>query len=673
MPQILYISDNDIAYAENILLPHGKVFDEERRNFIRNFDTIDLQAVPGSGKTTALLAKLLILEKKLPFEDGSGILVISHTNAAVDEIKAKIHQHCPRLFTRPNFIGTIQSFVDEFLAIPYYCQLMKRKPVRIDNDIFWETFLRQYSVRYRMSLEKRLGVKFRTFVEEVSVRHNKELIHFYTFKNQDIPRISNSTPTYLELVRVKSKLIERGILNFNDAYTFAKANLIKHPYLVKIFQQQFKYVFVDEMQDMATHQFDLLETIFYNNGKSLSNYQRIGDKNQAIYNGDANTESCWKDRDNVLLLNGSQRLSPPIAKVVNNFALYRSAGFSLKGLSNGTIKPHLIIFKDETIGNVIPAFMNKIRELCNDHENGKFKERLGELRGDGLYKYPVKVIAWNAEWPTQEEKNDILKIRLTDYHVSFSKDEQKPKIDYPSLRSYLVSFDKTKKTLNCIKNNIINALIRILRLENINDKDGRYFSKQRFVDTIQELSEGSNEHGHDQLALNLYNWSIGVIRGKSSEVFDEIKKYIPILLNMFGKQIDKSSEFIHSDTLVEYDSEIELSSNNKLMLDDIEAEVTTVHAVKGQTHSATLYLETFYNADGSGANKKSYESQRLADQFLGTPIELTGCNSRVKQSAKMAYVGFSRPTDFLCFAVHADRYEKYLNAINKDDWEILKI
>src|SRR5690625_4668700 len=104
MPQKIKISDEDIEYAEKILLPDGKVFDEERRIFIRNLDTIDLQAVPGSGKTTALLAKLLILEKYMPLENGRGVLVISHTNAAVDEIKQRIGRHCPNLFAYPNFV-----------------------------------------------------------------------------------------------------------------------------------------------------------------------------------------------------------------------------------------------------------------------------------------------------------------------------------------------------------------------------------------------------------------------------------------------------------------------------------------------------------------------------------------------------------------------------------------
>ena len=132
MPQVINISNEEIQYAEQLLLPAGKTFDPEGVAFIRNFKTIDLQAVPGSGKTTALLAKLVVLERKLPFADGSGILVLSHTNAAIDEIKEKIQKHCPKLFSYPNFIGTIQGFVNKFLANP--ANLIKYDSYIAKND-----------------------------------------------------------------------------------------------------------------------------------------------------------------------------------------------------------------------------------------------------------------------------------------------------------------------------------------------------------------------------------------------------------------------------------------------------------------------------------------------------------------------------------------------------------
>src|SRR5665213_1200027 len=138
MPAAPDVTDAEIGYAEGFLFQPGQSFDAERRAFIRRLDTLDLQAVPGSGKTTALLAKLLILERRLPFADGSGVLVLSHTNAALDEIKGRIGQFCPLLFAYPNFVGTIQSFVDHFFALPYFCSKNGRRPVRIHNDHYFD-------------------------------------------------------------------------------------------------------------------------------------------------------------------------------------------------------------------------------------------------------------------------------------------------------------------------------------------------------------------------------------------------------------------------------------------------------------------------------------------------------------------------------------------------------
>lgn len=153
MPQVINISDEEIQFAERMLLPAGRTFDDERKAFIRNFNTIDLQAVPGSGKTTVLLAKLVILEQKLPFVDGSGVLVLSHTNTAIDEIKEKIQKHCPKLFSFPNFVGTIQSFVDEFLAIPFYVHKYKKRPIRIDHEIYNEIATNSYKIFQILPLE----------------------------------------------------------------------------------------------------------------------------------------------------------------------------------------------------------------------------------------------------------------------------------------------------------------------------------------------------------------------------------------------------------------------------------------------------------------------------------------------------------------------------------------
>lgn len=144
---MINVTDKDISYAENLLLPAGCHFDsQERVPFIKDFRNLDVQAVPGSGKTTALLAKLLILERKLPLNNGSGVLVLSHTNTAVNGIADEIGPFCPKLNRYPNFIGTIQSFVDTFLAIPYYRNFFRRSPVVVDAAAYFARLERSFQV-----------------------------------------------------------------------------------------------------------------------------------------------------------------------------------------------------------------------------------------------------------------------------------------------------------------------------------------------------------------------------------------------------------------------------------------------------------------------------------------------------------------------------------------------
>lgn len=126
------IDDNLISSVQDFLLPKGCNFDDERRNFIKELSSCDLLAVPGSGKTTALIAKLCCMAENL--EIGDAILVLSHTNTAVEEIRKHLSKKAAKLFEYPHNVSTIQEFVDKFLAIPYYENKYKRGIEIIDKD-----------------------------------------------------------------------------------------------------------------------------------------------------------------------------------------------------------------------------------------------------------------------------------------------------------------------------------------------------------------------------------------------------------------------------------------------------------------------------------------------------------------------------------------------------------
>ena len=141
----IIITNDDIFWAESIFLSLGEHFDEEQKAVIRSFETKDILACPGSGKTKALLAKLLILSRQMPLENNRGICVLTHTNVAINEIKSHAYFASQKLFNYPNHFGTIQSFVDKYLAIPAYILRFNKRPMYVDNEVFNSVIERSYN------------------------------------------------------------------------------------------------------------------------------------------------------------------------------------------------------------------------------------------------------------------------------------------------------------------------------------------------------------------------------------------------------------------------------------------------------------------------------------------------------------------------------------------------
>lgn len=118
-----FANEEEIRYAHSLLLNGKPFFDQQKIDIIECNESKDVKACPGSGKTTTLLAKLAIIANRMPLPNNQGICVLTHTNVAIEEIKSKLGNKASILFSYPNHFGTIQSFVDIFiadLAMAYY-------------------------------------------------------------------------------------------------------------------------------------------------------------------------------------------------------------------------------------------------------------------------------------------------------------------------------------------------------------------------------------------------------------------------------------------------------------------------------------------------------------------------------------------------------------------------
>lgn len=637
MPLEFSITEADIERAEAILLNVGKQFDPQRRQFIQSFETLDLQAVPGSGKTTALLAKLISIDSKIPTKDNRGVLVLSHTNAAVDEIRFRIAHHCTNLFQAPNFVGTIQSFVDTFLAIPYYCMLYGKKPVRVDDELYRGFHHPDY--RLNAFLGKR--------------GDGAALLFDYTLRENDILRLGTTdanfpfrshTETFRKILAIKKGVREKGILSFDDAYVLAFEYLNKYPAIIEILRSRFFAVFVDEMQDMERHQHDLIERLFHSDDVIL---QRIGDKNQAIYGDDNARDDFWNER-NVMEINGSHRLSATVASIVQNLALRPMEIQGQASYSNNTpiqIKPHIIVYNDATASEVLKQYGSIIEDLIGN----------GQIPQSDVNLY--KAVAWTTAKAGEVEG----RFKLNSFYPLYSKDQQTPKIAFECLESYIFNYNGLKSDFVSVRKNVLNSLLRMLRLEGIVQYDGSPFSKRALTDFIKAKSESE----YLEYRTIVYEICLLTIKEELVEAYRRLVELCSFVLRVFDKPIAGASRrFIITRHLPLQVGEIikQAGEGNRYRHNDsINIDIGTVHSIKGQTHTCTLYLESFYQS--------SYESTRLAVPLKGGVLP-PGANSYVRQSMKMAYVGFSRPTHLLCFAVHQTRFEESLQDIDREIWEV---
>lgn len=680
------INDQHIKEAERIFIKENEFDKTERIPFIKNLETCDLLAVPGSGKTTALMAKLYCLSKQLPFNNGSGILVLAHTNATVDEIEKELKKHCPNLFEYPNFIGTMQSFVNKFLANPANFIKYDSYIAKNDDEIYKKEVTDFFYNKLQWKKSEDVSQKLKNLLYS-KANHNRgnittkeknentiDFIFYLKFdlisrkilygeKDTTLYKFDGAAKEhYLEIENWKEDLFKKGILSYKDSFSLAKWYLCNFPCVKEQLQQRFEYVFIDEMQDLEEYQIEIIDEIF-EKGNSKTIVQRIGDPNQSIYNK-VKGECDWEPR-NIKYLNGSNRLSPKNAELINCFT-YRDDDEEFKvigerKLSNGEkeIYPHLVLFTNETKEQL----KSKFEEIIKTHSLHNIEEK----------KKGFKIVGWTGERKNEGDGNLCL-------HTIFgyNKLSKTRKEDFDSLSKYLQLFNQEKKTLEAARKSILNAFIAILRFEDRKiTKKIRGKSVERFFtksDLIEYIKSHSDIEIYENFKGKLFGWCFDLVSNKKyRQTFNSVKSFIE---NEFKDWFDLKLNPKTQLFIFEYVDEMRIK-NKKILADDLGIEVATVHSVKGQTHCATMYVETAYK-------KPIYETLKLKEPSVNNSIKKRLAKTiplfKQKQSCetptgiealKMMYVGFSRPTHLLCFAVLEENVKDDLEKFKNADWVII--
>jgi superfamily I DNA/RNA helicase len=649
------ISLEEIKRVEKLLLPEGKTFGDESSERVKVIKEInescDVVACPGSGKTTVLLAKLIILANRMPFDDYRGICVLTHTNVAIDLIKSKANLASDKLFKYPNFFGTIQSFVDRYLAIPAYTKKYPNRSTWIDNDTYKSYFDRN---QYRF-----LGKKAIHFCKVKSRKNYPYSISYLDLVlNED--NFCESLKLNLEeevdkkiyeaLKRTKEYMFEAGYLTFKDAYDLASLYIKKHTDLGKAFCHRFKYLFIDEMQDTDNDQLNIIEKLFDNSDTIV---QYFGDPNQAIYDSNVQEDMLWNPGKNgrkILKISDSKRFGKKIADILDKIKINDEIDMGSSS-QNSTVQPKLLLYKSGQEHKVLEKFI----EIINENK----EVWLPELKKE---KPIYKAIGWIAKERTEKEITDG-KLNISSYYKDFQKKADKNKQKYNNLRFYLcrhieLSYLKGAKVYS---NLIVLAFLEVLNLGEIRiPETKRLYTKNTLLKYLKE---------NNQLSIFLEkvaNWAKRINQSTDeydNDIIQDIRTYINTdFQKFFGYNIEKIKDFVESrknDTEENKDKKEKgcIYYSSKPELNGIEVEVGTVHSIKGETHTATLYMETFYN--------KYFESKRLAKQLTN--------NEKDKKTIKMLHVGFSRPTHLLCFAALYDNVKNDIEIFENAGWKVNQI
>lgn len=668
----MIITDVDIETAEKVLLPNGIHFDDERRCFIKDLDSCDLLAVPGSGKTTALQAKLFCMARHLPLDGEQGVLVLSHTNNAVNEVKKKLRSECYKLFDAPHFIGTVQDFVDKFLAIPYYEQCFKQKVHVIDGMAYEQEVERYFNANFWQLTRGTKYLCHKKFefasvrvhhINGGSLEYTKGLDEKLSFPFVKIwidegieQKIYDGIK--VDLLKMKKAILKKGILHYDDCYFLADTYINKYPFVVQMLRKRFKYVFIDETQDLKKYQLDLIDYIFNCDECCL---QRVGDKNQTIFNRpDRPVSEQWVVRKMKCLQN-SLRLTDSIAKVVNPFAVDKAIDetgnprFSVVGkrqLEYGDIPPYLILFDEYTKDKLLPTFNDLIE---------KYHLRATK---DGE-KYGFHVIGWNLKRKDGESKE---KLRLEDIFPNCVKSSDKGLSSYTTLSKFIV-FGCREFSMHECKSVIQKIMICLLRNLGVLDNEGRYYSKK----ALEKQMELLGEDDYNEYKLLAYRASVLMYQHKYSECYILMVGYLRGSFSQIFK-ISDNNKVLEDFCENEFDTEL-LESESPEEYPDIK--IGSVHSTKGQTHCATMYVDTsFKNYESFHLFKiKKKATKKTPAIYFQNPLfqEDANYNQVTCQAVMhMMYVGFSRPTHLLCYASYKYNWnDERIKRMGKLGWQVL--
>lgn len=655
-------SDEDIVWAAKSLGLAATAFSaagvgDARSVVLKATGSLDVESCPGSGKTTLVVAKLALLAKQW-VETGRGICVLSHTNAAREEIERVLtfEPSARRLMGYPHFIGTIHSFANEFLALP----AMRTKGFKsvVMDDALCEAHRRKLLKRSQYTaLRNWLGHQEKNDANIVG-RWRISSVACGLTKGDGSPVFANeSSPSAKQLNQLGQACASDGYYCFSESFVWANHLMGLHPPIISALRRRFPIVFIDEAQDNDADQTAFIHRLF-TEGAEPSVLQRFGDSNQAIYNsdedGDAAAANSFPNATKVSIPN-SYRFAQPIADLADPLGI---VPYGLQGLGPKpaiAAKPDqnvIFLFTEKSGQYVLDAYCRHLLTVfsAEEIERGRFHAVGSRHKSSDATNYPRSV---GNYWDAYDWQTPLASPKPTTFY------------QYVSLARSLAS--STGEGGSAVKL-LCEGLMHLARVMDVTFHDRPRARLVRYLDErMADFPDGQARFrsflvafGVDRKEPTDAEWNSG-LRAIAARLARDVANYS-------GPEPSAVSAFLSWPAPAGTTQTAKKKSSNIFSFPDshpqVEVNVGSIHSVKGQTHTATLVLETFFHG---------HHLKGLMPWLLGEKSGGTGEGARQRMRLKTHYVAMTRPTHVLCLAMLDDMAAEHMNALKARGWRLARV
>ncbi|MFK4066583.1 UvrD-helicase domain-containing protein [Streptomyces sp. NPDC029674] len=601
--------------------------DAEQWDFLQNESTQDLQAAPGSGKTTLIGLKLALMADAWT-SPTRGVCVLSHTNTAKNEIADRVGLLAAgrSLLRYPHFIGTIQSFVHTFLALP--AVRAKRVEVRSVDDAAFETAALRLLQRPEYST-------LRSYVEHQHEGTSIVTGATFTYRDGELvvtgaagdPRFGPQSPSGKQLDHLKRTLARRGIFRFQDMYAIAQEYLARHPGIAAAVTTRFPFVLLDETQDTSATQHELLDLVF---ASSSTVVQRVGDTNQGIYSDAASVggSASLFPLPGAPELPVSRRFGPQIAAVASRLAVRRPQHVRGAG-PDGQVA--VLLFDETTVSDVVPTF-----------------ERMAAVTvpEDVLVRRPPRVLGARQNPKTSPVYPQSISCYLPGYTPTSRQTAHRTLIGAARAasarwRTAPDSHEAATELWNAVR-------------ASVSSTTGDGLPALSRVERSMATTGGKVRILLRELLLNA--------DGFDAASWEEATEQLAVQLKLLtGCQLRQSE--MEFTTAVAAGTVLGPAPAAVAAVPAARAVPGTIQSAKGETHAATLILECLGK---TGRKFDVTEALRMIAEGSDPLRELKS----VQAAVQLVFVGATRPTHLLVLAAHRDRSKKYADAMAGAGWDI---